>query len=459
MIKILSKIIKWRWFSVILLVAGVAATGLLIKTGPSPLKSTASEKKQSVTAAKVSPVDVVPWIIGYGEAQPAKTWKAVAQVAGKISWKSPKLKNGDFVKADEPLLYIDDSECKLKILSAEASIKKFQAKIGELKATGTNLKSQLEILKSILEFREKELKRQQTLLHSKTAAITTVEEQKITILQQRQTIDELEASLRLLPSQIAYQKAELAAAEADFSQRKLELGYTKIKAPFRCRIDTVSVEEQQYVTIGQDMFYVDGVDEMEIFLQFRVEQIGLLFAHPARKMEKIPEEKRKREAPNWQISVKINGLSNPFSWPGKFRRIASGMDTTTHMINMVIGVLEPYRRGEEVMGPPLVKGSFCTVKVQGKAQHNLLVVPRYALHGDKLYIADKDSRLEILPVKVNYYLGQYAIIAEGLKEGDTLILNDIIPAVKGMKLKIVIDENFYQQVSAELGKSKSEVIK
>ncbi len=456
----MKKIMKSIWFSFFLFFIGIVATVILIKTGPSPLKTPILEQEQVVSAIKVSPINVIPWIIGYGEAQPARTWKAVSQVGGKISWKSPKLKNGEFFEAGELLLSIDDSEIKLKILSAEATIKKIQAKMEELTTTKTNMMSQLAILKSILEFQEKEFKRQQSLLTSKSVSVVTVENQEIAVLQQRNTIDGLESNLRLLPSQISYQEAELAIAQAELAQRKLELNYAKIYAPFDCRVDSASVEEQQYVSIGQNMVTVDSIDEMEIFLQFRMEQIGLLFAQPPNNgngIEKISEEKRKATPPNWKISVNISGLANSYSWPGQFRRIASGIDTTTRMISMIVGVQEPYRRNNKILGPPLAKGSFCTVKIEGKEQENLLVLPRYAIHDDKIYIANKDSRLEIVPIKINYHLGQYAIVGKGLNIGDLVILNDLVPAVSGMKLQLVMDENFYQQANTEL--SGKEVVK
>lgn len=448
----MSSIFKSRWASFLLLLVGIAGVVVLIKTGPQPQKNVVTEQEHVVSAIRITPTDVVPWVTGYGEVQPSKTWKAVAQVASKVSWKSPKLKGGEFFKSGELLLNIDDSETKLKVLLCEADIKKCKAKIEELQNSKTSMESQLEILRKILTFQEKELKRQQSLLEAKTSALVTVENQEVAVLQQRKGITDIESNLKLLPSQIAYQEATLAAAEVSLAQKKLELDYAKINAPFDCRIDSVSVEEWQYVTIGQTMFVINAIDEVEIPVQFTAAQIGLLINPSGTNgIAKIPEEKRKLAAPLWKIDVAVNIGTQTFTWDGEFRRMAAGIDTTTRMINMVVGVPSPYRFDQKVMRPPLEKGSFCTVTIHGKEQQNLLIVPRYAIHDGQLYIANKDSRLEMIPIKVSYNLGQYAIVNDGLTPGETVLLSDLVPAMKGMKLKVIYDESFYTQVKKELG--------
>ncbi|MDD5698873.1 MAG: efflux RND transporter periplasmic adaptor subunit [Victivallaceae bacterium] len=449
--QLLPNMLKRRVFALLVIVLGIGITLLTVITGPRPKKQASTEREQVVKAIKVAPASVAPRITGYGEAVPAKTWKAVAQVDGKVIWKSPKLKGGEFFAAGELMLRLDDSNIKLAIHKCEAGIKKYQAKIGELNSTRTNMEAQLKVMKKILEFNVRELARQEKLHQSRAVAATTVEKQEITVLQQHNAIISLESSLRLLPAQIEYQQAELSAAEASLKQAKLDLEYAQITAPFDCRVNSVNVEMHQYVTVGQEMVSANGTDEMEIPAQFSLDQLEILFNSTLSDIrKKAAEAEKKRQQPDWKIKVKANGGNNAFYWDGHFLRMASGIDTTTRMTTMVVGVSNPYRRNASRPRPPLDKGQFCSVEIIGQAQPGQLVVPRYALHAGKLYLADRDSRLEIRPVKTVCCLGQYAVIASGLKAGETVIISDLVPAIKGMKLSVSMDRNFAAQAAAEL---------
>ncbi len=448
-----SKVIKVT-APLILLVAGIAATVVLIKTGPKPVKRPAIEREYLVNAFAAVPVDVTPMISGYGEVAPDRTWKAVAQVSGKIVWKSPKLKSGDFFKKGELMLRIDEQEVSLAIQKNRAEIKKYLAKIAELKSHRINMESRLEILRKVHGFNKSKLNRQKKLLKSEAVASVSVEEEEINVLTQQSALVELETSIRLIPAQIDYQKAELAAALANMKQSELDLSYTKVTAPFACRVRTVSVEEGQYVTVGQEMFVADATDKVEIPVQFSMDQLASLINPSGENRKNLKDKKNKRAPDDWDITVKVNGGFNAYSWKGKFLRIASGVDTTTRMISMIIGVSDPYKRNNGKPGPPLDRGLFCSVTIRGKTIKNLLVVPRYALHNGSLYIANKDSRLEIRPVKTGASYEQYTVVKSGLKPGETVILSDIVPAIKGMKLKLRMDKDFAAKAQNELSAKK-----
>lgn len=197
------------------------------------------------------------------------------------------------------------------------------------------------------------------------------------------------------------------------------------------------------------MFTADSIDEMEIPVQFSIDQLGLLLPPNHDATAEKNESVEKHLPPDWKIRIKVNGGTNAFFWNGEFRRMASGIDTTTRMVSMVVAVPNPYGHNKSVSSPPLDKGFFCTVEITAAPQSGLIAVPRYALHDSKLYIANKESRLEIRPVKVAYNLEQNAIIASGLKAGETVIISDLVPAIKGMKLNVSIDRESMSELKSE----------
>ena len=69
-----------------------------------------------------------------------------------------------------------------------------------------------------------------------------------------------------------------------------------------------------------------------------------------------------------------------------------------------------------------------------------------------MYIAGVDNRLEIRAVTVLHKQGEFVVIAQGLNEGEKVIVTDIIPVVEGLPLKLVDasdDEAWPGQVALE----------
>jgi hypothetical protein len=78
------------------------------------------------------------------------------------------------------------------------------------------------------------------------------------------------------------------------------------------------------------------------------------------------------------------------------------------------------------------------VELKGRSLQDRFMVPRSAIHDKKVYICTPENRLEIRPVKVEFYMGDVAVLSEGLKQGENLVLSDLVPAIKGMLLKPVL---------------------
>lgn len=456
-LRIIKAIFRSKFMALVVLGLGVFVSYKLIKTGPKPQKRQYHEKEQQVEAIKVTPMTIVPKAKGYGQAKPERDWDAVAQVSGKVIFKNKKLKSGEFFKKDDVLLKIDANIYKLNIRKAEAEIKKYQAKLQELELTRDNLEKQLSLHKQTLSVNEKNLNRQKKLYKSNVVAQSVVEEEEISVLQQQNNLESIQSTFNLIPAQIDYQKAALAAAEAALEQSKLDLEYTTIKAPFNCIVDNVSVEEQQFVSEGQTMLELDATDKAEVTAQFSIDQLSMLVGEPAKDVTDKIQEKQKPDPVKFPALVKSFSSTVPFSWPAKFERFASGIDSITRMVSIVVSVERPYKRNRQKFQPPLVKGLFCQVEITGRQQDNMLVVPRKAIHNNMVYVADKDSRLVFRKVTVSYNYGQFAVIKSGLKAGETLITTDLLPAVEGMKLKVIIDPDYIKNAEKKLATSGKKV--
>ncbi|MCK5167819.1 MAG: hypothetical protein KAQ66_10870, partial [Rhodospirillaceae bacterium] len=78
------------------------------------------ERAVKVRTIKVTPLAVVPRTVGYGTVKPARTWDAVAEISGQVTFVSEELKDGRTVPAGTELLRIEDITYRLALAQVEA---------------------------------------------------------------------------------------------------------------------------------------------------------------------------------------------------------------------------------------------------------------------------------------------------------------------------------------------------
>lgn len=69
------------------------------------------------------------------------------------------------------------------------------------------------------------------------------------------------------------------------------------------------------------------------------------------------------------------------------------------------------------------------------------MIPESALHGDKIYLLGQDNKLIILPIEIVYRRNNQVAVAGDIKSHDRLILNDLLPAINGMQLRLAKSHN------------------
>jgi hypothetical protein len=97
-----------------------------------------------------------------------------------------------------------------------------------------------------------------------------------------------------------------------------------------------------------------------------------------------------------------------------------------------------------------VKGLFVEVALYGAPLPQRTIVPRAALHGTRLYLID-DGRLSIRDIDLAGLQPEYAIIADGVSPGDTLVVSDLFPAIDGMPLQGEPDPEVHRRLLAAAG--------
>lgn len=415
--------------------AGLAIAALLAARAEGPAHGDAAAPARAVRVIEARPMPVVPVARGFGVVEPGETWQAVAEVSGDVVFRDPRLEEGAILSAGTRLLEIDPTAYGLAVAEIEADIAARRAQLDELAAEEENTRATLAIERERLELAERDLQRKTDLRGRGAASEAQLDEQRTVVLQQRRAVQEMENALRLLPSRVRRLEAEITRDEARLRRAEDDLDSTLISAPYDIRVASVAVERDQFVPAGTTMVTAYSVDVSEVPAQMPLgpfrRVIGSVLPDGAIDVLKLQES---LDTSAMTAAVRLRGGGETVTWPARVARVGDGLDPVTRTVSLVVAVDEPYRSARPPEHPPLVKNMYVEVTVAGQPLKPAIVVPRGAVHDGRVYVADADDRLVLRPVTVAFEQGGMAVIAEGLEEGERVVVDDLVPAVAGTRL-------------------------
>jgi len=407
--------------SVSIVVGGAIVATSISKKQP-PERVVAVEIQRSVQVIETS---IMPFTIeasGFGTAAPDQTWSAVSNVKGHIIYRHENLESGEILPKGAFLLEIDPAFYQLAIAEANAEIASIDTEIAQLKQEAANAEILLELESQRLELAEIDLERTRTLLESGAVPQANLDTQLRATLQQRQAVQALINQQNIIPIQLNRLDAQKERAISKRAQVESDLEDTKIYAPFDMRIGEVHVEMYQYINPGQALFVGDGIETAEVVLQV-----------PMQNLRRVLSELSGDEMDVSNINAEVQLVAQDQTWDAEVIRIANGIDQATRTVRVVLSVDQPESYDDMLDNPPLPKGMYVqgTLRVAAEPQ---LVVPQEALHEGWVYLVDADNRLERREVEVSFKQNGMVVILSGLQAGETVILDDIVPAVSGTLL-------------------------
>jgi hypothetical protein len=166
---------------------------------------------------------------------------------------------------------------------------------------------------------------------------------------------------------------------------------------------------------------------------------------------------------NLEARVRLVGDSSDGAiWDGQLIRLSESVDPTRDTLGLVIAVDKPYEGIIPGKRPPLLKGMYTSVELFSPAKPSL-IVPRKAIHQGRVYVANDENTLDVLPVHILFQQGDMIVLDEALDAdliGKKIIISDVVPVMQGMPLKS-IEAEFYQTQLAlhALGKDKEGKVK
>nr|WP_298413739.1 efflux RND transporter periplasmic adaptor subunit [uncultured Halomonas sp.] len=433
----------WRrgLFIALGLALGIGLAVWLVANRQSPSRD---EAVMTAPTVRVIEAELMPFTVevrGYGTARPARRWDAIANVPGRVVERHSKLESGVLLAEGTPLLTIDPSRYRLAEAEAKAELASLAAEQAQLEMEVENAERLLVLERERLGLAEQELSRIRRLANSGSVSRSRLDTEERAALSQRQTVQSLENELQLIPSRRQRLEARAEQASTRLAQARQDLEDTRIVAPYDLRLGEVEAELHQYINAGQRLFSADGIEAAEVVAQVPMDMLRRLLG---------TQSVRDADDENLDIAQRLDlsvidaevalVAGKGARWPARVVRIANGLDPATRTAQVVVRVEEPYRQVAPLTHPPLVRDMYVQVRLAAEAPEPRMVIPASAVHQGEVYRLDNAGRLVRQPVEVAFEQHDLAVIAEGLERGDRVILDDVMPAINGMRVDPRRDE-------------------
>lgn len=326
---------------------------------------------------------VVPFTVLTGNTQAFNTVDLVARVEGFLT--QIAYTDGAFVKKGDLLFQIDPTTYIAQVKQSQGQLAAYQAQLVQAQA---------------------EFQRQETLLRQGVSA--------------QNTYDTAKAKRDALLADIDAQQAALAVAQVN-------LGYTKVAAPYDGVVTRhlISVGELVGATVATKLATIVQLDPIYVYFNLSEQEVLNIRSNLGGKRLSLEELAK--------IPLDI-GLMNEEGFPhqGHLNYVSPEVDPTTGTIQ-VRGLFNNPDRA-------LLPGFFVRVRVPvALGAQNILAVPNRVVSEDQagqyVLVVNKDDIVEQKRVKTGQLLvGDYRVITSGLSPDDRVVLTTSGRAVPGGKV-------------------------
>jgi multidrug efflux system membrane fusion protein len=325
----------------------------------------------AVKVAEVVSRAVVDWDDFTGRIQAVDEVEIQPRVAGYLA--KQHFEDGAIVKQGDLLFTIDAREYKAAAASAEANLERAR--------TRSDLASQ-------------ELARSEKLAAAR--AVSTEE------LEQRR-------------GEVRAAEADVSAAQAELDRAKLDLEFTRIRAPIGGRIGEALVKEGNLLAPGESLLAtLVSIDPVHVVFEGD-ERIYLKYQAQAARGERPSS----REVAN---PVQV-GLASDSDYP--FQGV---MDFVDNRVDPATGTIQ----GRALIENPdgyLIPGLFARVRLLGSGEYKALLIHEAAVLTDQnrkfVYVVGEDNTAVRRDVRLGREIDGLRVVDSGLSAGEQVVVNGV----------------------------------
>ncbi|MGH8612005.1 MAG: efflux RND transporter periplasmic adaptor subunit [Gammaproteobacteria bacterium] len=374
---------------IVILAAGALGAFVIIVAKPEIEKKQIAHELPVVEVVTAQPKTVRLNVHSQGVVAPRTEIKLVSEIPGKIIHVHPAFAAGGFFKTGEVLLTIDPRDYELAVTRTEAEVAEARKELLREEAEAEQAAREWQALG-----------------------------------------DGGEASDYVLRKpHLEERRAKLAAARADLAEARLKRARCELRAPFAGRVREKKADIGQYVTAGETLARLYGIDVAEVRLPVTNEQLDLV-ALPLSYRDAADRGPR----PGVRLSARLGGRT--YQWQGEIVRTEGVFDDQTGILYAIAQVPDPY--GYREGAPPLAVGLFVQAEIEGRERRDVVGLPRSALvrGAYRVLVVDQENQLRFRDVAVLRGDREQVFVGDGVKPGERVIVSALETPVEGMKVRI-----------------------
>lgn len=386
--RLIIRILATKFAPIFVILVGFFLAFMISVSSPKPKKGIEFPKPTPVFYQILKKQNITLKIETNGEVRPLNEINLIAQVSGQITEAADEFVDGGIIRAGSPLVWIDDRDYKLTVISAESNVAKAKKLLDR------------EIAESELAKRDWE-----------ELGIGNAD------------------PLTLRIPQLKEAEAIVNAANADLERAKLKLERTVVTLPFQGIIRKKMTGIGQFVSAGSILATAFSTEQVLIALPLTDTELSYL---------DLPLAYEGGYSSSPRVKFYSYTSNKKHEWEGRITRTAGSIDPPTRLVYVYAEVLNPYGQS-----PPLAIGMFVNAEIEGKKIENGFLIPNSAITDESLvYIIDDEDYLRIKKVEVLGADNDNLVVKGTIKEGDRVVASPLNNAKDGMALTpILLNKN------------------
>lgn len=311
--------------------------------------------------------------------EPSQRVDLQPRVAGPVE--AVLFREGDLVRAGQPLFQIDPRPFDAAVARARAELKLAQAR----------------------------------------EALTASEAERAKLMHTDRAISVEELDRRV--SAHAESQARRAAAEAALQTAALDRDFTLVRAPIRGRIGRALVTAGNFVAAGSQATPLASIVSIApLHVHFDVSDPGVL--------ERLAADRGTSGMKGWKARI--------LDADGRRELAEAPVDFADHSIQVATGTLR-LRARVDAPHPRLIPGQFVRIQLATGQREPALLVPDQAIGTDQgrrfVLVVGGDGKVEYRPVSVGASHEDHRIVTAGLRAGEQVIVSGLMRVRPGITVK------------------------
>ena len=412
-----SFVLKAIVATTVITIAGGLLNRALTNMKAAPVQAAARIPSTAVTTVIATRQDFCERLVGYGRARPVTISDVSAGVAGDVVWHSPQLEPGNFVEVGTELVRIDDRDHAPAVSAARARLTQAKFVLQQNEISLGKLSELKQISAQELVTSERSHERREELYRSSAISNEDFDVSLLQHAQRQRALLQLEQQEQMAEPEIERSKAEVIAAEASLAQAQADLDRTIVRAPYSGFIDERMAQLGARVAPGTELFRMVDTSRIEVPIALPASQYSAVHA-------------------GTPAFVRL-GQAGPVLWEGNVARVSPRIDDQERTFFAYLSI-------ETKVGEPSVPaGAFVVAEIDAATHENVIVVPRTALVGEEMYVAEvvdeetSAATIEARTPTIVRLLTSVALLADGVEAGERIVVTNVEKIGHGSAVVIV----------------------